>query len=87
MDNSTTVMTRTEDTSSEAQIMDTQMEGQENNMNLLKKKQSKKEEQEVVENVQFEESVPKKKKKRAKSELFSMLLNSLQTQADQNLGC
>lgn len=41
----------------------------------------------MVENVQFEESVPKKKKKRAKSELFSMLLNSLQTQADQNLGC
>ncbi|KAK9961078.1 hypothetical protein ABG768_008890 [Culter alburnus] len=60
VENSTSVMT--EDTSNEAQVMDTQTEGQENNRKKnKKKKQSKKEEQEVV-NVQFEESMPKKKK-------------------------
>lgn len=61
LENSTSVMT--EDTSNEAQVMDTQTEGQENNRKKnKKKKQSKKEEQEVVMNVQFEESIPKKKK-------------------------
>lgn len=61
VENSTSVMT--EDTSNEAQVMDTQTEGQENNRKKnKKKKQSKKEEQEVVMNVQFEESMPKKKK-------------------------
>uniref|UniRef100_A0A673N471 G patch domain-containing protein 4 n=1 Tax=Sinocyclocheilus rhinocerous TaxID=307959 RepID=A0A673N471_9TELE len=67
VDNSTTAMTVTEDTSNKAQIMDTQTEGQENDRKKNKKKKhSKKEEQEVVENVQFEESVPKKKKKKSK---------------------
>ncbi|ROJ29209.1 G patch domain-containing protein 4 [Anabarilius grahami] len=60
VENSTSVMT--EDTSNEAQVMDTQT-GQENNRKKnKKKKQSKKEEQEVVMNVQFEESMPKEKK-------------------------
>ncbi|XP_016085730.1 G patch domain-containing protein 4-like [Sinocyclocheilus grahami] len=66
VDNSTTAMTVTEDTSNKAQIMDTQTEGQENDRKKNKKKKHSKKEQEVVENVQFEESVPKKKKKKSK---------------------
>ncbi|XP_059423964.1 G patch domain-containing protein 4-like [Carassius carassius] len=65
VDNSSTAMTGTEDTSNEAQIMDTQIEGQENDRKKKKKKRQSKN-QEVVENVQFEESVPKKKKKKSK---------------------
>uniref|UniRef100_A0A671LF21 G patch domain-containing protein 4 n=1 Tax=Sinocyclocheilus anshuiensis TaxID=1608454 RepID=A0A671LF21_9TELE len=66
VDNSTTAMTVTGDTSNKAQIMDTQTEGQENDRKKNKKKKHSKKEQEVVENVQFEESVPKKKKKKSK---------------------
>ncbi|XP_073703647.1 G patch domain-containing protein 4 [Garra rufa] len=63
VDNSTTVM----DTSNEAQTIDTQTEGQENDRKKSKKKKrSKREEQEVLDNVQFDESVPKKKKKKGK---------------------
>lgn len=59
VENSTSVMTVTEDTGNVAQIT----EGQENNKKRnKKKKRSKMEQEEVVENVQCEESVPKKKK-------------------------
>ncbi|XDV40388.1 hypothetical protein PO909_009480 [Leuciscus waleckii] len=59
VENSTSVMTVTEDTGNEAQIT----EGQENNKKRnKKKKRSKKEQEEVVENVQCEESMPKRKK-------------------------
>lgn len=56
-----TMTVDTEDTSNETQIIDTQTEGQENNRKRNKKKKRSKKE-EVVENVQFEESMPKKKK-------------------------
>ncbi|XP_056089084.1 G patch domain-containing protein 4 [Rhinichthys klamathensis goyatoka] len=59
VENSTSGMTATEDTGNEAQITG----GQENNKRRnKKKKRSKKEQEEVVENVQCEESTPKKKK-------------------------
>lgn len=53
VENLTSVMTVTEDTGNE---------GQENNKKRNKKKKRSKKEQEVVENVQCEESMPKKKK-------------------------
>ncbi|XP_067304642.1 G patch domain-containing protein 4 [Pseudorasbora parva] len=62
MKNSTSVMTVTEDTSNEKQIIDKQTEGLEKNRKRNKKKKRSKKEQEAVENVQFEESMPKKKK-------------------------
>ncbi|XP_077071157.1 G patch domain-containing protein 4 [Siphateles boraxobius] len=63
VENSTSVMTVTEDTGNEAQIIDAQTEGQENNKKRNKKnKRSKNEQEEVVENVQCEESMPKRKK-------------------------
>ncbi|KAK7157822.1 hypothetical protein R3I93_009118 [Phoxinus phoxinus] len=63
VEDSTSVMTVTQDTGNEAQMTDTQTEGLENSRKRnKKKKRSKKEHEEVVENVQCEESVPKKKK-------------------------
>ncbi|KAG1947940.1 G patch domain-containing protein 4 [Pimephales promelas] len=58
VENSTGVMTATEDTGNEAQITG----GQENKKRSKKRKRNKKEQEEVVENVQCEESTPKKKK-------------------------
>lgn len=86
VENSTSVMT--EDTSNEAQVMDTQTEGQENNRKKnKKKKQSKKEEQEVV-NVQFEESMPKKKKEqRVNAHGTKLTTNTMVVVDDQNPGC